>query len=87
MNRRLLTILVVAFLIASGCTFLVYRVIGTRATAAKPIVTTAVVAAATDIKIGTLLTAANLTTIEAERRTSEGGDSQAFRRDRPRCYG
>ena len=72
MNRRLLTILVVAFLIASGCTFLVYRVIGTRAAAAKPIVTTSVVAAATDIKIGTVLAAANLTTIELKGSPPKG---------------
>ena len=72
MNRRLLTILVVAFLIASGCTFLVYRVVGSRASAAKPIVTTAIVAAATDIKIGTVLAAANLTTMEVKGAPPKG---------------
>jgi pilus assembly protein CpaB len=72
MNRRLLTILVVAFLIASGCTFLVYRVVGFRAVAAKPIVTTPVVAAAADIKIGTVLTAANLTTMELKGAPPKG---------------
>ena len=72
MNRRLLTILLVAFLIASGCTFLVYRVVGTKAVAAKPIVTTPVVAAATDIKIGAVLTAANLTTIEVKGAPPKG---------------
>jgi len=53
MNRRLLTILLVAFLIASGCTFLVYRVVGSKAVAAKPIVTVSDVAAAADIKART----------------------------------
>ena len=72
MNRRLATILLVAFLIASGCTFLVYRVVGNRAQQAKPIVTTPVVAAATDIKIGTVLTAANLTTIELKGAPPKG---------------
>jgi|SRR5665213_103955 len=72
MNRRLLTILLVAFLIASGCTFLVYRVVGNKAVAAKPIVTTPVVAAAADIKIGTLLTAANLTTMELKGEPPKG---------------
>jgi len=72
MNRRLLTILLVAFLIASGCTFLVYRVVGNKAVAAKPIVTTPVVAAAADIKIGTLLTAANLTTMELKGTPPKG---------------
>ena len=72
MNRRLLTILLVAFLIASGCTFLVYRVVGNRAVAAKPIVTTPVVAAAADIKIGSVLTAANLSTIELKGAPPKG---------------
>jgi pilus assembly protein CpaB len=72
MNRRLLTILLVAFLIASGCTFLVYRVVGSKAVAAKPIVTTPVVAAAADIKIGSVLTAANLTTIEVKGAAPKG---------------
>jgi len=72
MNRRLLTILLVAFLIASGCTFLVYRVVGNRAVAAKPVVTTPIVAAAADIKIGTLLTAANLTTMELKGAPPKG---------------
>jgi pilus assembly protein CpaB len=72
MNRRLLTILLVAFLIASGCTFLVYRVVGSKAVAAKPIVTTPVVAAAADIKIGSVLTAANLTTLEVKGAAPKG---------------
>jgi pilus assembly protein CpaB len=72
MNRRLLTILLVAFLIASGCTFLVYRVVGNRAMAAKPIVTTSVVAAAADIKIGTVLAAPNLTTMELKGAPPKG---------------
>jgi len=63
MNRRLLTILLLAFVIAGACAFLVYRVLGTRLGAAHP-ATTRVVAAAGDIKIGTLLAPANLTTIE-----------------------
>ena len=72
MNRRLLIILLVAFLIASACTFLIYRVVGGKAAAAKPIQTTPVVAASTDIKIGTVLTAANLTTIEVKGAAPKG---------------
>jgi pilus assembly protein CpaB len=65
MNRRLLTILLSAFVIAAVCAFLVYRVVGSSlASATHPSATTKVVAAATDIKLGTLLTAANLTTLE-----------------------
>jgi pilus assembly protein CpaB len=63
MNRRLLTVLLVAFCIAAICTFLVYRLVSNRVTAAKPVPTTNVVAAKTDIKLGTILTADNLTTI------------------------
>jgi pilus assembly protein CpaB len=63
MNKRLLTILLLAFVIAGACAFLVFRVVGSRLGAAQPS-TTRVVAAATDIKLGTILTAANLTTVE-----------------------
>jgi pilus assembly protein CpaB len=64
MNRRLLTILLVAFVIASGCTFLVYRILGKIVVSSKPVSTTKVVAAATDIKLGTVLTSSDLTTTE-----------------------
>ncbi|MGA2535073.1 MAG: Flp pilus assembly protein CpaB [Terracidiphilus sp.] len=63
MNKRLLTILLLAFVIAGACAFLVFRVIGNRLGSATPS-TTRVVAAAADIKLGTVLTAQNLTTIE-----------------------
>jgi len=65
MNRRLLTILLSAFVIAAVCAFLVYRVVGSSlASATHQSATTKVVAAAIDLKLGTLLTPANLTTIE-----------------------
>jgi pilus assembly protein CpaB len=64
MNRRVLTILLLAFVIAGACAFLVYRVIGNRLVAAKPIMTTNVVAANADIKLGSVLTASNLTTMQ-----------------------
>jgi pilus assembly protein CpaB len=65
MNRRLLTILSSAFVIAAVCAFLVYRVIGNRlASVNATSATTKVVAANADFKLGTLLTPANLTTIE-----------------------
>jgi pilus assembly protein CpaB len=51
---------------------LVYRVVGNRAAQAKPIVTTSVVAAATDIKLGTIIAAANLTTIELKGAPPKG---------------
>jgi pilus assembly protein CpaB len=64
MNRRVLTILLLAFVIAGACAFLVYRVIGSRLVAAKPVATTSVVAANADIKLGSVLTPSNLTTIQ-----------------------
>jgi pilus assembly protein CpaB len=64
MNRRLLTILLIAFVVASACTFLVYRILGHIVVASKPVSTTKVVAAATDIKLGTVLTSSDLTTTE-----------------------
>ena len=65
MNRRLLTILLSALVIALICSFLVWRVVGARLSAAShQSATTRVVAAAADFKLGTLLVPANLTTIE-----------------------
>jgi len=63
MNRRLLTILLIAFVIAGLCAWMVYRIVGVRLTASRPVATTKVVAAAKDIPLGAVLTAADLTTI------------------------
>jgi pilus assembly protein CpaB len=64
MNRRLLTILVLAFAIAGICAFAVYRMIGNRLQAAQPAATTHVIAVNADIKLGAVLTAGNLAIIE-----------------------
>jgi len=66
MNRKLLTILLISFAIAGGCAFLVYRIVGARISAARPVVITRVVAAANDIKLGTVLSATDLTTSEIQ---------------------
>jgi pilus assembly protein CpaB len=63
MNRRLTVILVVAFAIAAFCTFLVAGMVRGRMTAARPVAVTNVIAANADIKLGTLLTANDLTII------------------------
>ena len=63
MNRRLLTILLLAFVIAGACAYLVFRVIGNRLGASQQ-QSTRVVAAAADIKLGTVLAATNLTTVD-----------------------
>lgn len=72
MNRRVLTILVVAFAIALACTFLVIRLMQNQTKAVKPPATTLVVAAKTNIKLGAILTADNLTTIEITGTTPKG---------------
>src|SRR4051812_25566665 len=64
MNRKLITVLLCAFLVAGGCSLLVYRIIGASVNGARHSATTRVVSAAADIKLGTILTAANLTTTE-----------------------
>ncbi len=64
MNRRVLAILSVAFVIALACTFMVIRLLGSQAKASKPPATTRVVAAKTNIKLGSMITADNLTSIE-----------------------
>jgi pilus assembly protein CpaB len=71
MNKRLLTILLLAFVIAGACAFLVFRVIGNRL-GAPAISTSKVVAAAGDIKIGTVLAATNLTTVDIEGSAPKG---------------
>ena len=63
MNRRLITILLVAIAVASICAWLVYRIVSVRMTASKPVATTRVVAAAKDIPLGAVLTTADLTTM------------------------
>ena len=64
MNRRLLTVLLVAFVIAAGCSLLVYRIVGKRVAGAHQGSTTRVITASADIKLGTILTAADLSTTE-----------------------
>jgi len=63
MNRRLLNILLIAFVIAAGCSYIVFRLIGSRLSASRQ-TTAHVVAAAGDIKLGSVLRDSDLTTIE-----------------------
>lgn len=64
MNKKVLTILLSAFVIAAICAYLVFRIMGNRIGSAHAASTTRVVAAAGNIKLGTILKAADLTTIE-----------------------
>ena len=61
MNKRVLVILLSAFVIATACSYLVYRVVGRRLLATQR-KTTSVVVAATDIKLGSVLRDVDLTT-------------------------
>jgi len=76
MNRRLLTILLVAFLVAIGCTMLVVRLVRNQAAAARPPATALLVAAKTDIKLGTILSSDNLTTVEVVGAAPQGTISE-----------
>jgi pilus assembly protein CpaB len=64
MNRRLITILLTAFVIACVCTYFVAKVVSGMATASRKPNTTTVIAAAADLKLGTLIVKGDLSTIE-----------------------
>jgi pilus assembly protein CpaB len=64
MNRRLLIILFSAFVIAAMSSYIVWHLEKNRISAAKPMPSTRLVAAAKNIKIGMILAPADLTTIE-----------------------
>ncbi len=63
MNRRLTTILLTAFFFAVACSYVVFRLVGNHLGAPTRQVTR-VVAAAKDIKLGSVLSSADLTTLE-----------------------
>jgi pilus assembly protein CpaB len=63
MNRRLTGILLIALVVALACSYLVFRVVGNRLGSPQHRVT-AVVAAASDIKLGTVLRNVDLTTVD-----------------------
>jgi len=72
MNRRLLTIFVIAFVIAGICAWAVYRMVGAKVAASKPRATAQLVAAARDIPLGAVLTPADLTTISIDGDAPKG---------------
>lgn len=72
MNRRLLIILLVAFVIAAMSTFVVVRLVGVRLAASKPQQATRLVAAAKDITLGTVLSSTDLTTIQVVGSAPQG---------------
>lgn len=64
MNRRVLTILASAFAVAALCSFLVFRVVRRSVTVTPIAKTTSVVAAAADIKLGSIIHDKDLTTMK-----------------------
>ncbi len=72
MNRRLLVILLIALVVASISSYVIARMVGTRVNAAKPLPATTLVAAAHDVKIGTILAAGDLKTISVVGSTPQG---------------
>ncbi len=64
MNRRLLIILLSAFVIAAFSTYLVYKMVGSRISASKPQALTSLVAVNKPMQIGTILSDQDLTTIQ-----------------------
>lgn len=64
MNRRLFTILISAFIIAAICSFLVFKIVSRRVVVSPASRTTSVVAAAKDLKIGSIIQASDLTTMK-----------------------
>jgi pilus assembly protein CpaB len=72
MNRRLLTILLSAFVIAALCSFLVFRLVSRRLVVSPVAKVTRVVAAAANIKIGSILRNNDLTTVEIAGPLPEG---------------
>jgi pilus assembly protein CpaB len=72
MNNRVLVILLSAFFVAAGCSYLVYRIVGNRLLAAHPQTANVVVAAA-DIKLGTIVRDADLKSIQMSGSVPKGG--------------
>lgn len=71
MNRRLMMILLSAFAVAIVCSYLVFRVVGNRLGSVQQ-KTTRVVAAAKNIKLGTVLRSADLTTVDISGSVPKG---------------
>lgn len=70
MNRRLLTILLCAFFVAAGASFVVYRLVGNQIKGRHR--TTPVVMAARDLQLGTLIKATDLKMGEVEGEAPKG---------------
>jgi len=72
MGRRLLFILLLAWLIAGACAFFVYHLVNKKTQANAPKAMTRIVAASGDLPIGSIIAASDLTTIEVTGGTPRG---------------
>jgi pilus assembly protein CpaB len=63
MNKRVMTILLSAFLVAAACSYLVYRVVGKHISGPQT-TTSKVIVAAKDVPVGTVLKDTDLTTVD-----------------------
>ena len=81
MNQRLTTILICAFLIAAGASYVVYRLVGKQIRDNAKNQATQIVVAATDLDIGAVIKPTDLKTAALVGAPPERCDSQ----DRPRC--
>jgi len=72
MNRRLLTILLSAFAIAALCSFIVFRIVSHHMSASPLSKSTSIVAAAADLKIGTMIRSSDLTTVQIQGTVPQG---------------
>jgi len=72
MNRRLLTILLSAFAIAALCSFIVFRIVSHHMSASPLSKSTSIVAAAADLKIGTIIKSSDLTTVQLQGTLPQG---------------
>ena len=71
MNKRVQMILAVAFVLAAGCSYLVYKILGNHVAASQP-KTRTVVIATNDVKLGNVLKDSDLGTTQIEGTIPDG---------------
>ncbi|MDR3739419.1 MAG: Flp pilus assembly protein CpaB [Terracidiphilus sp.] len=77
MNRRLLVILLIALVVASVSSYLIVRMVGNNMNASKSVPSTPMIVAARDIKIGTILAAADVKVVNVTGIAPQGAITQA----------
>jgi pilus assembly protein CpaB len=77
MNRRLLVILLIALVVASVSSYVIVRMVGKSMNTAKALPSTPMIVAARDIKIGTILAAADVKVVNVTGIAPQGAITQA----------